>query len=171
MQAVKRPRVDPTCFVHRTAQIIGDVTLGARVSVWPFASIRGDVEPIELGEGSNVQDNCVIHTDKGFPVRIGTYVTMGHMSIVHGATVEDDCLIGIRAVVLNGARVGKGSLVAAGAVVTPGMEIPALSLVMGLPAKVVKTDPNLVASNRANAERYLAYADLHRRGTFGVHSP
>lgn len=171
MSAVKRPRVDPACFVHPTAQVIGDVTLGPRVSIWPFASIRGDVEAIELAEGSNVQDNCVIHTDRGFPVRIGKYVTMGHMSIVHGALVDDDALIGIRAVVLNGAHIGRGSLIAAGSVVTPGTDIPPHSLVMGLPGKVVKTDPSLVDSNRANAQRYLAYADLHRRGTFGVHSP
>lgn len=163
----RSPRIDPTSFLHARSSVIGDVSLGPRTSVWPFASIRGDVDPIVLGEASNVQDNCVIHTDSGFPVTIGRNVTLGHAAIVHGATIEDDCLIGIRAVVLNGAKIGRGSLVAAGAVVTPGTVIPPHSLVMGLPAKVVKTDPSLEASNRRNAERYVGYADAHRRGDFG----
>lgn len=164
-----RPQVDPSCFVHPTACIVGAVRLGAGVSVWPFASIRGDVDPIELGENSNVQDNCVIHTDNGFPVKIGKNVTLGHMAMVHGATIEDDCLIGIRAVVLNGATIGRGSLVAAGAVVTPGTQIPPHSLVMGMPGKVVKNDVKFAESNRANAQRYLGYADRHRRGDYPVH--
>ena len=155
-----------TCFVHPQSSVLGDVTLSKDVSVWPFASLRGDVDPILLGEGSNVQDGCVIHTDQGFPVTIGKNVTMGHMAIVHGATVEDDCLIGIRAVVLNGAKIGRGSLIAAGAVVTPGTQIPPHSLVMGMPGKVVKTDPNLADSNRANAQRYVGYAAKHRGGAF-----
>ena len=166
VETAKRPRIDASCFIHDRASVIGDVTLAKNVSIWPFASIRGDVDPVVLGEGSNVQDGCVIHTDKGFPVTIGKNVTMGHMAIVHGATVEDDCLIGIRAVVLNGARIGRGSLIAAGAVVTPGTEIPPNSLVMGMPGKVVKTDPKLAESNRHNAERYVGYAARHRAGAF-----
>lgn len=169
MAAVKRPRLDPSSFVHPRACVIGDVSLGPRTSVWPFASLRGDVDPIVLGEGSNVQDGCVIHTDRGFPATIGRNVTLGHLAIVHGATVEDDCLIGIRAVVLNGARIGRGSLVAAGAVVTPGTVVPPHSLVMGLPGKVVKTDEGLAASNRENAQRYVGYAEAHRRGDFPPH--
>lgn len=164
-----RPHIDPSCYIHPAASVLGHVRLGAGVSVWPFASLRGDVDPIELGENSNVQDNCVIHTDHGFPVRIGRNVTLGHAAIVHGATVEDDCLIGIRAIVLNGAKIGRGSLIAAGAVVTPGTEIPPHSLVMGLPAKVVRTDPGLADSNRANAQRYVGYAERHRRGDFPMH--
>lgn len=164
--SARAPRIEPTSFVHSLSSVIGNVTLGPRTSVWPFASIRGDVEPIILGEGSNVQDNCVIHTDNGFPVTIGRNVTLGHAAIVHGATVEDDCLIGIRAVALNGSRIGRGSLIAAGAIVTPGTVIPPHSLVMGVPGKVVKTDPELAASNHANAERYVRYAEAHRRGDF-----
>jgi carbonic anhydrase/acetyltransferase-like protein (isoleucine patch superfamily) len=163
---VTLPVFDPSCFLHPLASVLGQVRLGKNVSVWPFASIRGDVDPIELGENSNVQDNCVIHTDNGFPVRIGRNVTLGHAAVVHGATIDDDCLIGIRAVVLNGATIGSGSLIAAGAVVTPGTVIPPNSLVMGLPAKVVKTDPGLAASNRANAQRYVGYAAKHRVGDF-----
>lgn len=164
----RAPRVDASAFVHPLSSVLGDVTLGPKTSVWPFASIRGDVEPIVIGEASNVQDGCVIHTDKGFPATLGRYVTLGHLSIVHGATVEDECLIGIRAVVLNGARVGRGSLVAAGAVVTPGTVIPPHSLVMGLPGKVVKTDAGLAESNRANAEVYLGHATAHRRGDYAA---
>lgn len=169
--SVRAPRLDPTSYVHSLSSVIGDVSLGPKTSVWPFASIRGDVDPIILGEASNVQDNCVIHTDKGFPVTIGRHVTLGHAAIVHGATIEDDCLIGIRAVVLNGAKIGRGSLVAAGAVVTPGTVIPPNSLVLGLPAKVAKTDPNLAAANHSNAERYVGYADAHRRGDFASIPP
>lgn len=171
MAQAKRPRIDPTSFIHPRACIVGDVTLAPRTSVWPFASLRGDVDPIVLGEGSNVQDGCVIHTDRGFPVTIGRNVTLGHLAIVHGATVEDDCLIGIRAVVLNGAHIGKGSLVAAGAVVTPGTIVPPGSLVMGLPGKVVKTDAGLAQSNRENAERYVGYAKAHASGEFPPHEP
>ncbi|MBI2077041.1 MAG: gamma carbonic anhydrase family protein [Euryarchaeota archaeon] len=171
METTKRPRIDATCFVHPRSSVIGDVTLSRNVSVWPFASLRGDVDPIVLGEGSNVQDGCVIHTDNGFPVTIGKNVTLGHMAIVHGATVEDDCLIGIRAVVLNGAKIGRGSLVAAGALVTPGTDIPPNSLVMGMPGKVVKTDAKLADSNRHNAERYVGYAQNHRKGAFGSVGP
>src|SRR5688572_22259872 len=162
----RMPRLDPTSFVHSLSSVLGDVALGPNTSVWPFASIRGDVDPLVLGDSSNVQDNCIIHTDRGFPVTIGKHVTLGHGAIVHGATIEDDCLIGIRAVVLNGAKIGRGSLVAAGAVVTPGTVVPPNSLVMGLPGKVAKTDPNLAASNHSNAERYVGYAQAHKRGDF-----
>src|SRR5438132_1321910 len=117
---VRSPRLDPSAFVHPLASVIGDVTLGSKVSVWPFASIRGDTDPITIGEGSNVQDNCVLHADHGFPTTVGKYVTIGHAAVVHGCVIEDDCLIGIRAAVLNGARIGRGSLIGAGAVVTPG---------------------------------------------------
>ncbi|HEX9815894.1 MAG TPA: gamma carbonic anhydrase family protein [Candidatus Thermoplasmatota archaeon] len=167
--SARTPRLDPTSYVHSLSSVIGDVTLGPHTSVWPFASIRGDVDPIILEEASNVQDNCVIHTDKGYPVHIGKHVTLGHAAIVHGATIEDDCLIGIRAVILNGAKIGRGSLVAAGAVVTPGTIIPPNSLVLGLPAKVAKTDPQLAASNHSNAERYVGYAQAHKRGDFKAH--
>lgn len=132
----KEPRLDGEVFVAPTASVIGDVTLHTGVSVWYGAVLRGDVESIEVGAGSNVQDNCTLHADPGFPVRVGERVSIGHNAVVHGATVEDDCLVGMGATVLNGAVIGAGSLVAAQALVPQGMVVPPGSLVAGVPAKV-----------------------------------
>jgi len=128
--------VDPTAFIAPTAVVVGDVRLGAESSVWFHAVVRGDSAPIRVGQQSNIQDLCVLHADPGFPCTLGDRVTVGHSAIVHGATVEDDCLIGMRSVVMNGATIGKGSIVAVGAVVTEGTIVPAGSVVMGVPAKV-----------------------------------
>ena len=107
----REPKVDPEAFVAPTASVVGDVTLEAGASVWYGAVLRGDVESISVGAGSNVQDNCTLHADPGFPVRVGERVSIGHNAVVHGATVEDDCLIGMGATVLNGAVIGAGSLI------------------------------------------------------------
>src|SRR6476660_5078 len=114
-------RVNPTAFIHPLAVILGDVTLGARVSVWPTAVLRGDSDAITIGEDSNVQDGTIIHVDPGVPCTIGARVAIGHRAIVHGATVGDDCLIGMGAIVLNGVVVGPGSIIGAGAVCREGM--------------------------------------------------
>ncbi|MEV7795216.1 gamma carbonic anhydrase family protein [Streptomyces sp. NPDC087512] len=132
----KEPAVDAETFVAPTASVVGDVTLRAGASVWYGAVLRGDVERITVGAGSNVQDNCTLHADPGFPVTVGERVSIGHNAVVHGATVEDDCLIGMGATVLNGAVIGAGSLVAAQALVPQGMRVPPGSLVAGVPAKV-----------------------------------
>ncbi|MEU0190688.1 gamma carbonic anhydrase family protein [Streptomyces afghaniensis] len=132
----REPQVDPEAFVAPTASVIGGVTLGAGASVWYGAVLRGDVEAISVGASSNVQDNCTLHADPGFPVTVGERVSIGHNAVVHGATVEDDCLIGMGATVLNGAVIGAGSLVAAQALVPQGMVVPPGSLVAGVPAKV-----------------------------------
>ncbi|MFH9006297.1 gamma carbonic anhydrase family protein [Streptomyces afghaniensis] len=132
----REPQVDPEAFVAPTASVIGSVTLGAGASVWYGAVLRGDVEAISVGASSNVQDNCTLHADPGFPVTVGERVSIGHNAVVHGATVEDDCLIGMGATVLNGAVIGAGSLVAAQALVPQGMVVPPGSLVAGVPAKV-----------------------------------
>ncbi|MFF7489694.1 gamma carbonic anhydrase family protein [Streptomyces luteogriseus] len=132
----REPEIDPTAFVAPTASVIGGVTLGAGASVWYGAVVRGDVEAISVGASSNVQDNCTLHADPGFPVNVGERVSIGHNAVVHGATVEDDCLIGMGATVLNGAVIGAGSLVAAQALVPQGMVVPPGSLVAGVPAKV-----------------------------------
>ena len=129
------PTIDPTAYVHPLAVIIGDVTLGARASVWPTAVIRGDTDAIVIGEDSNVQDGTVIHVDRGVPTTIGKRVAIGHRAIVHGSTIEDDCLIGMGSILLNGVHVGAGSIVGAGAVCTEGMVIPPNSLVLGVPAR------------------------------------
>jgi carbonic anhydrase/acetyltransferase-like protein (isoleucine patch superfamily) len=159
--------IDPTAFIHPAAFVCGDVTLAARASVWPGAVIRGDSAPISIGESSNVQDGVVIHVDPGLPCTVGARVAIGHRAIVHGATVEDDCLIAMGAIVLNRVVVGRGSLVGAGAVCVEGMVIPPNSLVLGVPARVVRsTDDALRARTRAAVEAYLALAERHRRGEF-----
>ncbi|MGC5039549.1 MULTISPECIES: gamma carbonic anhydrase family protein [unclassified Streptomyces] len=132
----REPEIDDTAFVAPTASVIGGVTLGVGASVWYGAVLRGDVESISVGASSNVQDNCTLHADPGFPVTVGERVSIGHNAVVHGATVEDDCLIGMGATVLNGAVIGAGSLVAAQALVPQGMVVPPGSLVAGVPAKV-----------------------------------
>ncbi|MEU2337391.1 gamma carbonic anhydrase family protein [Streptomyces sp. NPDC006654] len=132
----REPEIEDEVFVAPTASVIGDVTLKAGASVWYGAVIRGDVEKITVGAQANVQDNATLHADPGFPVRVGERVSIGHNAVVHGATVEDDCLIGMGATVLNGAVIGAGSLVAAQALVPQGMVVPAGSLVAGVPAKV-----------------------------------
>src|SRR6478736_7780029 len=131
-------KVDPTAFIHSTAVVLGDVTLGKRASVWPTAVLRGDSDVITIGDDSNVQDGTVIHADEGVPTTIGQRVAIGHRAIVHGSTVEDDCLIAMGAILLNGVHVGTGSIVGAGAVCREGMRIPPNSLVLGVPGKVIR---------------------------------
>ena len=151
----KKPRFESSAFIHPSSFIIGDVEIGEKSSVWPFAAIRGDVESIRIGERSNVQDGCVLHVDHGYPLKIGDDVTLGHGAIVHGATVEDSCIIGIRSTVLNGCVIGEGSIVGAGAVVTPGKEIPPGSMVLGVPAKVKKRDSSFLKMAKDNADEYV----------------
>ena len=138
LQTRFRPElVDPSVFIAPGAIVVGDVTLGPNTSVWFNAVLRGDTSSIRVGDGSNIQDTAVLHADPGFPCQIGRDVTVGHAAVVHGATVEDNVLIGIRAVVLNGAQIGSGSVIAAGALVTEGQQVPPNSVVMGVPGKVV----------------------------------
>ncbi len=161
------PRVHPTAFVHPRAFVCGDATLGPRVSVWPFAAVRGDTAPIVIGADSNVQDGAVIHVDHGVPCRIGARVGIGHRAIVHGATVADDCLIAMGAILLNGVTVGSGSIIGAGAVCPEGFEVPLDSLVLGVPGRVVRrTTEAERARIRATVESYLALQEEHRRGVF-----
>ncbi|GAA4336967.1 gamma carbonic anhydrase family protein [Streptomyces venetus] len=159
----REPQVDPEAFVAPTASVIGGVTLGVGASVWYGAVLRGDVESISVGASSNVQDNCTLHADPGFPVTVGERVSIGHNAVVHGATVEDDCLVGMGATVLNGAVIGAGSLVAAQALVPQGMVVPAGSLVAGVPAKVKRP---LTEEERQgislNGTMYAELAKAHR---------
>jgi carbonic anhydrase/acetyltransferase-like protein (isoleucine patch superfamily) len=129
------PRVAPSAYVDPGAHIIGDVVLGERSSVWPGVTLRGDIDPIRVGDETNIQEATVIHTDHGFPTTIGNRVSIGHGALLHGCIIEDDALIGIGAIVLNGARIGAGAVVAAGALVTEGMQVAPETLVMGAPAK------------------------------------
>jgi len=160
-------RIHSSAFIHERATVIGDVTLGARASVWPSAVVRGDTAAIVIGDESNVQDGAIIHVDRGVPTTIGRRVAIGHHAVVHGATVADDCLIAMGAIVLNGVRIGSGSLVAAGAVCTEGMEIPANSLVMGVPARVVReTTPEMRDRIARTVASYLTLQEEHRAGIY-----
>ena len=150
------PVIDPTAFVHENATLIGLVILRARANVWPYATIRGDNEPIEIGENSNVQECCVLHADPGFPVTIAANVTIGHQAVVHGCTIGEGSLIGIQAVILNGAKIGRNCLIGAGALVTEGREIPDNSLVLGSPGKVVRTlDAAAIAGMHSDTANYV----------------
>ncbi|MCK1798955.1 gamma carbonic anhydrase family protein [Streptomyces sp. XM4193] len=159
----RRPTIADGAFLAPTATVVGAVTLGEGASVWYGAVLRADFEPIEVGADSNIQDNCVIHTDPGYGARVGERVSVGHGAVLHGCVVEDDSLVGMGATVLNGARIGAGSLVAAQALVPQGMEVPPNSLVAGVPAKVRR---ELTEEERAglvlNAEAYTGLAAAHR---------
>jgi len=159
------PTIHPTAYVHPSAVVLGDVTLGAHVSVWPTAVIRGDTDSITIGDDSNVQDGTIIHVDKNFPVVIGKRVGIGHRAIIHGATVEDDALIAMGAILLNGAHVGTGSIVGAGAVVREGMRIPPNSLVLGVPGRIARstTDEELDRI-RKTVQSYLELQEQYRSG-------
>jgi len=154
---------DPTAFIALGAVVLGDVTIGANSSVWFGAVVRGDSERIVIGAQTNIQDGCILHADPGYPCILGDRVTLGHGAIVHGAIVEDDVMIGMRAVVMNGAKIGRGSLVAVGAVVLEEMHVPPGSVVMGVPA-VVKREVSEKDASRIQhaAEHYVEAARAFR---------
>ncbi|KAA0889507.1 gamma carbonic anhydrase family protein [Pusillimonas sp. ANT_WB101] len=150
------PKIHDSAFIANEATIIGQAELQARTSVWPGAVIRGDNEPIVVGEGSNVQEGAVLHTDPGCPLTIGKNVTIGHQAMLHGCTIEDGSLIGIQAVVLNKAVIGRDSLVGAGALVTEGKVFPERSLIVGAPAKAIRTlSDEEVEGLRRNSSTYV----------------
>jgi carbonic anhydrase/acetyltransferase-like protein (isoleucine patch superfamily) len=155
------PTIHPAAFVHPAAHVIGDVTLGARVSVWPTAVLRGDSAAIVVGEDSNVQDGGIVHVDEGMPTAIGARVAVGHRAIIHGATVGDDCLIGMGAILLNEVVVGRGSIVGAGALCPEGMVIPPNSLVIGVPGRVLR--PTTDAERERIARTVAAYLALQQQ--------
>lgn len=158
----REPSIDPSAFLAPGATVVGSVQLGPRVGIWYGAVLRADSEQITVGAETNLQDGVIVHSDPGLPAVLGERVTVGHGAVVHGAVVEDDCLIGMRATVLNGVRVGAGSLVAAGAVVTEGTEIPPGSLVAGVPAKVKRPLTDVERARVADGyQEYLAKAEQH----------
>lgn len=157
------PQLDPASWVAPGATVVGKVTLGPNVSVWYGSTLRADVDSVTIGDGSNIQDGVTVHADPGFPVTIGTGVTVGHNAVIHGCTIEDNCLIGMGAVVLNGATIGEGSLVAAGAVVSQGTAVPARSLVAGVPGKVRRElSEGEIENTKANAAVYQYLMGIHR---------
>lgn len=159
----RSPAVDSSAFVHPAATVIGAVTLGPRTSVWPGVVLRGDINTIRIGAGSNIQDNAVVHLADDYGVLIGEDVTVGHLALVHACTIGDGCLIGMHSTVLDGAVIGEGCLIGAHALVTQGKAIPAGSLVLGSPARVVRP---LTAEEQAGlrrmAAKYRQVADAHR---------
>jgi carbonic anhydrase/acetyltransferase-like protein (isoleucine patch superfamily) len=163
-------QIHPSSYIHPAAFVCGDVTLGARASVWPTAVLRGDSAPIVVGDDSNVQDGTVIHVDPGVPATIGARVGIGHRAIVHGATIEDDCLIGMGAVLLNHVVVGTGSIIGAGALCPEGMRVPPGSLVLGIPGRVVRATTGEERTRiRRTVESYLSLQTRHRAGEFPQH--
>lgn len=160
--AGKTPDIDRNAFVHDAAEVIGWVQLGSTSSVWPGAVVRGDVERIEVGTETNIQDGAVLHSDPGVPLVIGDRVTVGHQACLHGCAVEDEVLVGIGARVLNGAHIGTGSIIGAAALVPEGAEIPAGSLVLGVPGKVVReVTEKETARLRSSAQRYIEMIAAH----------
>jgi carbonic anhydrase/acetyltransferase-like protein (isoleucine patch superfamily) len=159
-----KPKIHGSTFVDETAVIIGNVKIGKNCGVFPCAVIRGDENSIEIGDGSNVQDCCILHVDANHKLKIGKNVSIGHGAMVHGATIEDECLIGINATVLNGAKIGRGSVIGANALVTADMNIPENSLAIGIPGKIVKQDEKLKEQTILNAKEYQRLRKEHKDG-------
>ncbi len=160
------PEIHKSTFVHETALVIGNVRIGKNCGVYPYAVIRGDENTIDIDDGTNVQDNCVIHCDVDHSVKIGKNVSLGHCSVIHGATIEDLCLIGINSTVLNGAKIGKGSIIGANALVTTDMIVPENSLVIGVPGKIIKQDIKFSKNNLENANDYKRLSKQFKQRKF-----
>ena len=159
-----QPRTNKAAFVASDAKILGDVELGRDSSVFYGAILRADINSITIGRGSNVQDGCIIHLADELGAHVGDYCTIGHAAIIHACTIGNECLIGMRAVVLDGAEIGDQCLIAAGSVITPRTKIPPRSMVMGTPAKVVRPLTEIeIAFLRESAEKYMIVACAHAK--------
>ena len=160
----KSPIISDSCYISESVDLIGDVTLGENVSLWFGTVVRGDMHFITIGNRSNIQDNSVVHVTTDIsPARIGSEVTVGHNAIIHGATIEDRCLIGMGAIIMDDAVVGEGSIVGAGAVVPPNMMIPPRSLVVGLPAKIVRqTSDEELEMIIDRAQHYIDFSQKYK---------
>ena len=162
--------IDPSAFIAPGAAVLGDVTLGPESSVWYHAVLRADMAPITVGEKTNIQDLTMVHVDEGEPCTIGSRVGVGHRAIIHGCHVADDCLIGMGAILLNGVRIGSGSVIGAGALVTENTEIPPDSLAIGVPARVVRSvDDVLRRRIQSTWQHYVRLAGRHRAGEVPMH--
>lgn len=159
------PRLGRDVYLAPGAQVVGDVRLGDRVSVWFNAVLRGDIHFVEVGDGSNIQDNCTLHVDDDWPCVVGRDVVVGHAAVLHGCTIEDRALVGMGSVVLNGVRIGTGAVVAAGSVLPPGLNVPARHLVMGVGGKVIKPLPAEFWKDEVFGDsKYRRLAESHARG-------
>jgi carbonic anhydrase/acetyltransferase-like protein (isoleucine patch superfamily) len=159
-----KPEIHKSTYISKSAVIFGNVKIGKNCGVYPCAVIRGDENSIEIGDGSNVQDCCVLHVDGDHRIKIGKNVTIGHSAMIHGATIGDDCMIGIHSTVLNGVKIGNGSIIGANALVTTNMEIPENSLVLGIPGKIIKQNKIFRDKARKNAEEYQRLSKEHLEG-------
>jgi len=159
------PKLDASVFVAPTAQIIGNVHIGRLSSIWFHTVLRGDLDEIRIGERTNIQDLCLCHADVNIPLKIGNGVTIGHRVILHGCTIEDNCLIGMGAIVMNHAVIGKGSIIAAGSILLEKTVIPPYSLVTGAPGKIKKTFQN--REETENAIRNMSESYMENARTFG----
>tara|TARA_A100000164_G_scaffold74239_1_gene62456 strand:- start:51 stop:572 length:522 start_codon:yes stop_codon:yes gene_type:complete len=161
---IKNPNIHETSFVARGAQIIGDVTLEKDSSVWYNSVLRADINKITIGKRTNIQDNSVVHLENDQGVYVGDDVTVGHNVILHGCTINNGALIGMGAIIMNGVTIGKGSVIGAGAVIKQNMNIPEYSLVLGVPAKLVKTlDKDTYIQNVKWARKYVQLASIHQK--------
>lgn len=161
------PLIDPTAFIASTAQVMGDVGLGPESSVWYGSILRGDMAPIRIGSQTNLQDGTIVHVDEGVPCTVGDRVGVGHRAILHGCTVEDDCLIGMGSILLNRVVVGRGSVIGAGALLAEGMRVPPGSLVMGVPGKVLRAVNEALRTRIEHTWRhYVEQARRHRAGDY-----
>ena len=160
----KAPKIASTAFIAETAVIIGDVEIGEHASIWYNAVLRGDSAKIVIGDYSNVQDNVTIHVDEGYPATIGKYTTIGHNAVVHGATVGDECLVGMNSVLLNGSRMGDGSLVGAGALMPEGRQLPAGMMGKGIVKEWKELSTDARASIKKNATEYAVKAEMFKIG-------
>lgn len=158
------PDIPETAYVHPRASRLGDVAIGEYASLWPSCSIRGDFSPIRIGAGSSIQDCCVLHSTPTDGVHVGSFVTVGHGAVLHGCTIEDNCLIGMNATVLDKARIGRGSIVAAGAVVREGQEVPPGSFAAGVPAEVKPGREGQEQEIREGALIYIALSRQYKAG-------
>ncbi len=157
------PEIDSSAYIAESASVIGKVKIESNASIWFGVTIRGDNELISVGQNSNVQEGCVLHTDPGFPLTIGKNVTIGHQAMLHGCTIGEGSLIGIQAIILNGAKIGKNCLVGAGALVTEGKEFPDNSLIIGSPAKAVRIlSEEDVARMHGNTDNYVKRGQLFK---------
>ncbi len=170
MEIIK-PRIHNSAYIAPTATIIGDVEIGEGASVWDGAVLRGDVSYIKIGKNTNIQDNAVVHVDYNEPTIIGENVTIGHMAVVHAAKIGNNVIVGIHAVILNGAEIGDGSVVGAGAVVTSRTKIPPKSLVLGIPAKVVRQGNEIEKMAIENGLIYQKLREEHKSGKYARFIP
>lgn len=159
------PSVAASAWVAPSADVIGDVTIGEQASVWYQCVLRGDIAPITIGAETNIQDLTMVHVDVDMPAVVGARVGIGHRAIIHGCTIEDDCLIGMGAIILSRAVIGAGSVVSAGAIVLEGTRVPPRSLVVGVPARIIRdVDDELAARIRDTVEHYRELKEGHRAG-------